>query len=108
MGFAALYPSYELRAESVVGDALDIHHVVQANPAGQIIPGYARVNAPSIVLPEAEHALIPNLTGEYGGTARDLLARDINNLRNFTNAPNSALQDLIRLNKSTYPGAFTR
>jgi hypothetical protein len=60
------------------------------------------------VLPEAEHALVPNLTGQYSGTARDLLARDISNLRNFTNAPNSALQDLIRLNKSTYPEAFAR
>jgi RHS repeat-associated protein len=56
----------------------------------------------------AEHGLIPNLAGEYSGTARDLLARDINNLRSFTNAPNSALQELIGLNKATYPEAFAR
>ena len=92
----------------MVGDALDIHHVVQANPAGQIIPGYFRAKGPSIALPEAEHALVPRLSGPYTGTARDLLARDIWNLRNFTNAPTSALQDLIELNKQMYPGAFVK
>jgi hypothetical protein len=98
----------ELTARSVVGDALDIHHVVQGKPASQIIDGYIYGKAPSIALPSAEHRLIPNLTGEFSGTARDLLARDIVNLRNFTNAPNSALQDLIELNKTTYPNAFAK
>ncbi|MFO1114037.1 MAG: RHS repeat-associated core domain-containing protein, partial [Beijerinckiaceae bacterium] len=99
---------YSLKARSVVGDALDIHHVVQANPAGQIIPGYLRWSGPSIVLPEAEHALIPRLSGPYTGTARSLLARDIRNLRNYTNASNTPLQELINLNKQMYPGAFAK
>jgi RHS repeat-associated protein len=97
-----------LRARSIVGDALDIDHVVQANPAAQIIPGYLRSGAPSIALSEAEHSLIPRLSGPYTGTARDLLAWDIRNLRKFTNAPNSSLQDLINLNKQMYPAPFVK
>jgi hypothetical protein len=37
---------------------------------------------------------------------RDLLARDIWNLRQYTNTPNSSLQQLINLNKTMYPEAF--
>ena len=97
-----------LKARSAVGDELDLHHVVQAHPAGQTIPGYLRANGPSIALPNAEHLLVPRLSGPYTGTARDLLARDIRNLRNYTNAPNSALQDLIDLNKQMYPDALAK
>jgi hypothetical protein len=34
---------------------------------------------------------------------RSLLARDIWNLRRYTNTPNSSLQQLIELNKTMYP-----
>ena len=37
------------------------------------------------------------------GTPRQQLARDIRNLRNYTNAPNSRLQQLIELNKLVFP-----
>jgi hypothetical protein len=97
-----------LKAGSMVGDGLDIHHAVQANPARQNITGYLRSNGPSIALPEAEHDLIPRLSGLYTGAARDLLARDVRNLRNFTNAPNATLQDLVNLNKQMYPDAFAK
>jgi len=97
-----------LKARSVIGDNLDIHHVVQSNPASQIINNYNRFTAPAIALPQAEHQLIPTLSGTYNGTTRDLLARDIWNLRNYTNAPNRALQQLIELNKTIYLGAFER
>jgi hypothetical protein len=82
-----------LRSRSTPGDNLDLHHAVQAHPAEQIIPGYDRRTAPAIALPNAEHAAIPNLRGPYTGDARSLLARDIRNLRQFTNAPNSSLRD---------------
>jgi hypothetical protein len=36
-------------------------------------------------------------------SARDLLADEIRILRENTNAPNSALKDLIRLNKERHP-----
>jgi hypothetical protein len=37
-----------LQARPVVGDKLDIHHVPQGNPVGQVIEGYDYVNAPAI------------------------------------------------------------
>jgi len=92
----------------VVGDGLDIHHVVQGNPGSQIIPGYNYSTAAGIAHPQAEHQAIPNVVGTYTGSARDLLANDIRNLRAFTNAPNSSLQSLIDLNKILYPGIFGR
>jgi len=97
-----------LKSRSIAGDGLDIHHAMQKQPAGQVVRGYNPSTAPSISLPRSEHMQIPNLRGEYSGSARDLLARDIGNLRNNTNAPNSSLRDLIELNKQMYPGAFKK
>jgi hypothetical protein len=99
----------DLSKRSVKGDGLDIHHAVQKQPAGQIIPGYDPLTAPSIALPNAEHKLIPNLKGSNtAGTARQQLANDIRNLRTYTNAPNSKLVELINLNKSMYPNSLTK
>ena len=98
----------ELKASSMKGDMLDIHHAGQANPMEQIIPGYNRSNAPSISLPANEHQMIPTQKGLYEGAARDQLAKDIRDLRNYTNAPNSSLQELIQLNKDTYPNSFRK
>jgi len=81
---------------SLVGDDLDFHHVVQKNPAGQIIEDYNKRTAPSIAIPKEMHDQIPTLRGEFYGTARDLLAKDIRDLRNYTDAPNSSLQQLIK------------
>lgn len=97
-----------LTKRSVVGDKLDIHHAAQKHPAGQVIDGYDPKTAPSIAVPAREHRRIPTIKGEYSGNARDLLAKDIKGLRGHTNAPNSELQGLIRLNKETYPGAFNK
>ena len=96
-----------LKARSI-NDALDIHHVGQAHPMEQLIVDYNRTTAPAIALPEAEHAMIPTIKGAATMTPRDLLANDIRNLRNFSGAPNSSLQELIRLNKTMYPNAFTK
>jgi hypothetical protein len=101
--------SYEaLKARSVVGDGLDLHHVGQARMMEQTVAGYTRASGPAIALPRGEHALIPTLKGTASMTPRQLLARDIWNLRQLTNTPNSSLRELIRLNKAMYPGAFTR
>jgi hypothetical protein len=43
-----------------------------------------------------------------GREALEQGAQDISYLRNYTNAPNSSLQQLIQLNKTTYPGAFAK
>ena len=97
-----------LSARSVVGDALDIHHVGQAHPFEQLIPGYSRATGPVIALPEAEHALVPALRGTTTLTPRQALARNMWDLRNYTNAPNSSLEELIELNKQMYPGVFNK
>ncbi|WP_332405140.1 hypothetical protein [Vibrio metschnikovii] len=97
-----------LTKRSAVGDKLDIHHAAQKHPAGQVIDGYDPKTAPSIAVPARKHRRIPTIKGDYSGNARDLLAKDIKDLRSHTNAPNSALKDLIRLNKETYLGAFNK
>ncbi len=101
-------PANALRARSIVGDRLEVHHVMQAHPAQQIIANYDRITAPAIAISRRDHQMIPNLSGQFSGSARDVLARDIRNLRTFTSAPNTALQELIQLNKTQYPGAFGR
>jgi RHS repeat-associated protein len=100
--------SYEdLVARSPVGDDLAIHHVGQAHAMEEIVPGYERATGPSIALPTGAHRLIPNLRGTVALTPRQLLARDIWNLRTYTNTPNNALQQLIQMNKDMYPEVFT-
>lgn len=98
----------DLRARSVTGDGLDIHHAPQSHPAGQVIPGYNPKTGPGIALPDTEHDAVPRLRGPYPGTPRDLVARDIRNLRRYTGAPNSALFDLLRLIRQMYPGALNK
>jgi hypothetical protein len=98
----------DLLKRSNVGDNLDIHHVVQKKPGGQVIEGYNPKTAPGIALPSREHKAIPTLKGDYSGNARSQLANDIFNLRKHTNAPNSNLQQLIQLNKETYPIPFIK
>jgi hypothetical protein len=95
----------DLKAASKPGDGLDIHHVPQGQPAGQVIPGYDYTDAPAIALPRAEHALIPNLQGVYAGTSQDLIAQDLENLGNYTNAPQSSIDELGKLIDKLYPGA---
>jgi hypothetical protein len=95
-----------LRARSLPGDALDIHHVGQAGPLKQMIPGYSRSTSPAIAVPEELHRTIPVLRGATNLTPRQVLARDIWNLRKYTDVPNSSLRELIELNKQMYPGAF--
>jgi hypothetical protein len=93
----------------MVGDGLDVHHVSQAQPAEQLIQGYEKSKAPAIALKRAEHKAIPTLKGtNTAGSARSQLAKDIRDLRNHTNAPNSSLQKLIELNKKMYPTSFIK
>ncbi|HEY9703086.1 MAG TPA: RHS repeat-associated core domain-containing protein [Allocoleopsis sp.] len=98
-----------LAKKSVKGDGLDIHHVSQSKPAGQVIKGYNKENAPAIALSAAEHKVIPTLKGtNTAGNARQQLAKDIKDLRSYSNAPNSSLQKLIELNKKMFPNSFIK
>ncbi|MCD9461288.1 hypothetical protein, partial [Marinibactrum halimedae] len=98
----------DLTTRSVKGDKLDIHHAAQKHPAGQVIDGYDPKTAPSMAVPQREHRRIPTIKGTYSGNPRDLLSKDVRDLRNYTNAPNSNIKDLIRLNKEMFPDAFKK
>jgi RHS repeat-associated protein len=100
-------PVDKLRAASV-GDGIDIHHAPQAKPAGQVISNYNPAKAPGMALPTQEHKAIPTQKGTYTGTARDLVAKDVRDLRNHTKAPNSAIQKLVKLIKEEFPAAMKR
>ena len=90
------------------GEKMDIHHAPQQHPAKKIIKDYDPKNAPSIALPKTEHVQIPNIKGPYDGTPRDLMAITANNLRNYTQAPNNAVQEIIKLAKDTYPNLLKK
>ena len=96
----------ELKARSVVGDGLDIHHLPQANPAEQVIEGYSAADGPAIALPAAEHGTIPTIRGTYSGSAQDLLDLGIEDLRAFTNAPEGSIQQIQALNAESFPDDF--
>lgn len=71
-----------------------------------MISGYVYGDAPAIALPAEENALIPNLKGVHTGTPEDLLASDIGNLQDFTNAPEGAIQNLRDLAQRSFPDAY--
>jgi hypothetical protein len=95
----------DLKAKSTPGDGLEIHHVPQKHPAGQVIPGYAPDTGSAIALPRGEHAAIPRARGTYPGTSQDLIATDLSNLKRYTSAPAKAIDQLTKLIDKNYPGA---
>lgn len=86
----------------------EIHHLTQKHPAKQVVRGYDEKKGASIVLPKIEHRRIPTVKGMYKGSPRDLLAKDIRDLRTHTSTPNSKIQELIRLNKEMHPNDFKK
>jgi len=98
----------DLLNRSVPGDGLDIHHFPQKHPAGQVVPGYDPDIGPGMAVPGSRHRKMPTLQGNYPGTARDLVARGLQNLRKYTDAPNSALQKLSSVFRELYPGALDK
>lgn len=97
-----------LKNRSLPGDGLEIHHVTQKHPSNQVVNGYREYTGPSIVLPKAEHREIPTIRGEYTGTPRELLAKDVRDLRNYTSTPNHSIRELIELNKQMYPEVYKK
>lgn len=97
----------DLRKNPVKGT--QVNHAPQTREAELLVGGHSKVNKvghePSIRLPIDEHDAISAAQRARGSTAsaRDLLAEEIRDLRNLTNAPNTKLQDLIKLNKETHP-----
>ena len=94
---------------------LDSHHVGQAAVMERLVPGYNRQTAPTILVPREGHT-VRNANGDIVSrrtdginSARDLLARDIRELRRvYPQLSNSQLRALIEANKKAYPESFRR
>ncbi|WP_425549822.1 RHS repeat domain-containing protein, partial [Chitinophaga oryziterrae] len=97
----------DLEKNSVSGDKLDLHHVPQAHAANQIIPGYTRATGTAVALNEKVHRLIPRLKGSYLGSARELLARDAQNMRQVA-VPREVIQWIVDLAKKQHPNSYIR
>jgi RHS repeat-associated protein len=95
---------------------LEAHHVGQKAIMQNLVKGYDPKTAPAILVPQEGHTRIKNKvgivarskinsrTGKPFSSARELLARDIRELRRvYPQIPNSALQKLIAKNKEMYP-----
>ena len=93
---------------------MDAHHVGQKALMKNMIPGYEPDTAPSILVPKVGHTIRgPNGIVSRGieglNNPRDVLARDINELRRvYPDIPNQQLQKLAQMNKDSYPNAFTK
>ncbi|WP_420708465.1 RHS repeat-associated core domain-containing protein [Pseudomonas sp. LY10J] len=95
---------------------LDSHHVGQKNLMKDLVEGYDPATAPAMLVPRTGHTIskegvgilsrakVNKKTGLPFASGRDLLARDIKELRRvYPDVPNSKLQELIALNKTMYP-----
>lgn len=97
---------------------LDSHHVGQDKAMRKFIPDYDRGTAPAMLVPKQGHTvrnpLRPNekvvarkTTGF--GSARDVVARDIRELRRvYPDIPREKLTELIEMNKFKYKDAMRR
>ncbi|MCU9588894.1 RHS repeat-associated core domain-containing protein [Proteus mirabilis] len=110
--------SYEnLRAAVKGGNTgLDAHHSGQKAIMADLVSGYDPKTAPAILVSKSGHTVskegvgivsrskINSSTGLPFKNARELLARDIRELRRvYSDIPNSALKELIAKNKEMYP-----
>lgn len=91
---------------------LDAHHVGQKAVMAKFIPDYNPNTAPTILVPKLGHTIgsgvVSRATSGFSG-ARQVVARDIFELRRVYGSqgiPNSALQELIQMNKTMFPGHF--
>ena len=96
----------DLRKASQIGT--QVNHAPQSREAELLVGGFNLRNKvgnePAIRLLTSEHEAVTAAQAARSApaSARDLLASDIRILRNNTDAPNSALQQLIQLNKDTH------
>lgn len=97
----------DLQKRSVTGDKLDLHHVPQKHPAGQVIPGYDLLKGTAIAIRDKIHKMIPTLKGTYTGTPRKHLATDAWNLRQV-GIPNNIVERIINAAKAQHPTDYIK
>ncbi len=93
----------------------EANHVPQTAHAASLIGDYNLANKVgnevAIRLPKSEHLAVnaaQAARARVPASARELLAQDIWMLRNNTEAPNSALQKLIKMNKDIHKADFAK
>jgi hypothetical protein len=98
----------DLRANPMRGT--QVNHGPMSAQAESLVGRWKSINKvgyePSIRLPNWEHEAVNAAQAartNIPASARELLAQEIRILRNNTNAPNSALRELIDLNKKIHP-----
>ncbi|WP_052755978.1 RHS repeat-associated core domain-containing protein [Paenibacillus durus] len=90
-------------------EGLDAHHAGQKAVMKKLVDNYDPNTAPAINVPKVGHTIkgpngIVSRSTKGIENARQLLARDIMELRRvYDDIPNSALKELIELNKKMYP-----
>ncbi|MGD1318738.1 hypothetical protein [Chryseobacterium sp. 2R14A] len=93
---------------------LDAHHAGQGALMKKLVEGYNYKTAPAILVPKLGHTIGTGVVSRSTSgftNARQVLARDVFELRRVYGGrgiPNSALQELIQMNKTMYPGAFIK
>jgi RHS repeat-associated protein len=103
--------SYKDLTKIARGSGLDAHHVGQKAIMKKFIKGYDEKTAPSILVPVIGHRIrVDDITKILSRSSkgitnpRQLIARDIAELRRvYPDIPNSALKELIKMNKDMYP-----
>ena len=110
--------SHQANKSAVKGKnlGLDSHHVGQKNLMKDLVEGYDPATGPAMLVPRVGHTVskegvgivsrsgVNAKTGMPFTSARDVIARDIKELRRvYPDVPNAKLQELIDLNKSMYP-----
>jgi predicted ribonuclease toxin of YeeF-YezG toxin-antitoxin module len=90
-------------------EGLDAHHAGQKAAMKKLVDNYDLNTAPAINVPKVGHTIkgpngIVSRSTKGIDNPRQLLARDIRELRRvYDDIPNSALKELIELNKKMYP-----
>lgn len=95
---------------------LDAHHVGQSALMKKLVPDFDHNTGPTILVPAVGHRFkgpngIVSRSTKGFENARQVLARDIFELRRVygdQKLPNSALQELIQINKTKFPEAYKR
>jgi RHS repeat-associated protein len=107
--------SYSELKAAAKGSGLEAHHVGQAAAMEKAIPEYNRSTAPSILVRKEGHTISgPNgivkrtTAAASPASARNILARDIKELRRVYNVPNDKLQEVIKMNKEMYLEPFKK
>ena len=90
-------------------EGMDAHHVGQKAVMEKLVGNYDPKTAPAISVPITGHTRKEDIVGVVSrskkgiGSPRQLLARDIRELRRvYPDIPNSALRELITMNKKMY------